>query len=883
MIPLESITCETAILSLKIPIKNLINKQYISKNESGTEKSSQFSSDPPSDKHVLWDTANNGWLALQASKTSAIRIKPNWKNTQKIQLQDNRKFSNNNIEIQIYAQTANILQPNEPIIFEFTIQSKQASKMNEWLKESNQTINLPEANTIISSGSANIKSVTCHTPSPTQHQLIEYTIDLDANYTNPFDPDDVKLDAIFTHETGQSFRIPAFFNVKFQHSLQDNKEHYTHDNSADWQLRFRPPLSGKYTYTLTLNDGTTTHKSSPSQMFVASNPDKGFIQISPSNPLTFSFNDGSPYIPIGANVAWSTTSGVFDFEQYWQSLAQNNANYARIWIAPTFSALSLSRPAETNRPTTGPGVIDQLAASRIDKILQYAEQNDIYIMLCIESYNSLNDNAAAHGKWHESIYNIKNGGPLESPSQFWTNPTARKYFRDRLRYLIARYGHSHNIFAWELWNEVEFTNEWPEHLKESQEWHQTMAKYIKKNDPYEHLVTTSAHEGDTSLSHYLLDEIDFSQSHNYNSSQLAPTIRKIATFQTKKFNKPHIMGEMGIAHSGQQTNKDPEGIHFHNMIWAGLFTETPSTAMSWWWDNYLRPLNLWTHLKPASKFIQNAPVNNPNSKALNFISASFTKPLKDPHPAMIRIQGDTRLWSQAPSNQPTIIIVDKNTIQGNDHLSGILHGSTGKPELANPLTIKIDYEMDGEFAVNIAEVSGWGGAKLKVYLDQKLLIDEDFADPDGDEKTEVLKQYAGRYAIPVPAGKHEIQIINDGKDWAMIDYEIVSPWLRDTPWIDLHGRIYPSTSQGQPTVIGWIRNQDYSWTQYVNQRNIEPLNPIHITLNDIPSAYYQLILFDTISSDVTEAGQYKAENQSITIEIPSFKNDIAFKLYRIQE
>ncbi len=55
----------------------------------------------------------------------------------------------------------------------------------------------------------------------------------------------------------------------------------------------------------------------------------------------------------------------------------------------------------------------------------------------------------------DSPCNIKNGGPLEKLIDYFTNPKAQKANYDRLRYLVARYGYSPNVFVWELWNEVD--------------------------------------------------------------------------------------------------------------------------------------------------------------------------------------------------------------------------------------------------------------------------------------------------------------------------------------------------------------------------------------------------------------------------------------------
>ena len=47
---------------------------------------------------------------------------------------------------------------------------------------------------------------------------------------------------------------------------------------------------------------------------------------------------------------------------------------------------------------------------------------------------------------------------LSKPEDLWSNQSAWNYFQRRFRYLIARYGYSPALMAWELWNEVDLTD-----------------------------------------------------------------------------------------------------------------------------------------------------------------------------------------------------------------------------------------------------------------------------------------------------------------------------------------------------------------------------------------------------------------------------------------
>ena len=48
-----------------------------------------------------------------------------------------------------------------------------------------------------------------------------------------------------------------------------------------------------------------------------------------------------------------------------------------------------------------------------------------------------------------------------NPAAFFTDPEAKALFKQRLRYLVARYGAYRNLLAWELFNEVQFVGSAP--------------------------------------------------------------------------------------------------------------------------------------------------------------------------------------------------------------------------------------------------------------------------------------------------------------------------------------------------------------------------------------------------------------------------------------
>ena len=60
--------------------------------------------------------------------------------------------------------------------------------------------------------------------------------------------------------------------------------------------------------------------------------------------------------------------------------------------------------------------------------------------------------------WPQNPFNTANGGFLSDPKQFFTDTTAKALTKRKYRYIVARWGYSPAVMAWELFNEVQFTD-----------------------------------------------------------------------------------------------------------------------------------------------------------------------------------------------------------------------------------------------------------------------------------------------------------------------------------------------------------------------------------------------------------------------------------------
>jgi hypothetical protein len=99
------------------------------------------------------------------------------------------------------------------------------------------------------------------------------------------------------------------------------------------------------------------------------------IIIDPKDPKKFARSDGLPYLPVGANLAWSA-DGVSDRVGYYlgalPSFSKANLNWMRIWMAH-WDALNLDWLPSDMGQSPRPGTVNSEVADNWDRILASAE------------------------------------------------------------------------------------------------------------------------------------------------------------------------------------------------------------------------------------------------------------------------------------------------------------------------------------------------------------------------------------------------------------------------------------------------------------------------------------------------------------------------------
>ncbi|MEZ4862881.1 MAG: DUF5060 domain-containing protein [Caldilineaceae bacterium] len=415
-----------------------------------------------------------------------------------------------------------------------------------------------------------------------QYGLLELPITTDITVANPYDPDQIDLRVHFTGPHGQVLTVPAFWMQPYDLATQLPR------GKPGWRVRFTPNMPGEWQAQAEL--AIPAQQSPPIHFTVTPTANPGFVRIHPTNPNYFAFDDGSFYFPIGLNLGWSTGAVLADYTRWLDRLSANGGNIARVWMAPW------SFTIEWQETGLGDYTARMQQAWLLDQIFHLAEERGVYIMLTLINHGQFS--TSVNPEWADNPYNAANGGPCPNPIAFVTDPTAKEFFKRRLRYIAARWAYSPNLLAWEWWNEVNWTGIGDQDLGP---WIREMTPVLQAFDPYDHLITNSYANG-TRTQIWGLPEIDFSQQHDYTGGDLNQTLADdLRRIQAVAPNKPVLMGELGYS-AGAQENLD--AMHLHVGLWAAPFLGYAGGSMYWWWDNFIDPQNQWPQYGALATFFQ---------------------------------------------------------------------------------------------------------------------------------------------------------------------------------------------------------------------------------------------------------------------------------------
>jgi hypothetical protein len=288
--------------------------------------------------------------------------------------------------------------------------------------------------------------------------------------------------------------------------------------------------------------------------------------------------------------------------------------------------------ANVNRPARG--YYNQLDCFTLDQLVESAEQNGIYLMVC----------AITRDLYMSSLSKV------DSAEYRQATADAKKF----MRYAVARWGYSTSVGAWEYFNEMDPG-------KPTNKFYEEVGKYLEQVDIYAHLRTTSTWAPSARDCRH--PQIDIAQEHHYMrpddddfKDEVESIIRQSHWLRDNAPNKPALIGEFGLATAkwglSDYMKQDGAGVHFHNCLWASAFTGTSGTALFWWWDQLDRQ-DAYGHYKPLTAFLADI-------SPAGLQQATATTP--EPRMRVLGYQGDDRAYLWLVNRQATWwnLVVDKH-------------------------------------------------------------------------------------------------------------------------------------------------------------------------------------------------------------------------------
>jgi hypothetical protein len=404
---------------------------------------------------------------------------------------------------------------------------------------------------------------------------------------NPFDPAEVDLRAVFEAPDGRRSEAIGFWYQGFARALVGGREVLEPVGEPHWRVRFTPDRPGEWRWHWQLTTPAGRAESPAERFSVAASRRPGFLRRSAHDARYLAFDDGTPFFAVGENTGWYDARGSFAYDVWFGRLAEQGANYGRLWMPSWAFGIEWS--------DTGLGQYRERLgrAWQLDTVLEAAEREGIYVMLSLLNHGAFS--TFANSEWDQNPYYSENGGPLDFTHEVFTNQAARALLERRFRYVVARFGWSTQLLAWELWNEVDLVSLRYAAMDVTR-WHREQVEALRALDPHDHLITTSHALRTNHRGVWNQSGIDFTQIHFY-ADGFPPQrnlARNVTSWTAERFaetGRPVLFGELGVDSRGPAETRaaDPEGIGIHDGLWAGVVSGGIGTAMSWWWDNLIDP------------------------------------------------------------------------------------------------------------------------------------------------------------------------------------------------------------------------------------------------------------------------------------------------------
>ncbi|OPZ64929.1 MAG: hypothetical protein BWY84_00564 [Candidatus Aerophobetes bacterium ADurb.Bin490] len=502
----------------------------------------------------------------------------------------------------------------------------------------------------------------------------------------------------------------------------------------------------------------------------------------------------------------------------------------------------------------------------MDKVFELCAEHDIYIQLCLAAYGEFSDDI--NPGWAGNPYNSRNDGILDSQQEFFTSKLARDFFKNRLRYIAARWGYSRNLFAWEVFSEPDMV---PGYTAAAvTEWHKDIFSYVKKYDKNKHPVSASFSDSEKGAAVWQLEEADFTQTHIYNLKDAAEELYNLSRIKTEKFNKPHIVSEFGTATAMEEMDeaKDEKGVQLHTAIWGGALSLSMGWPMIWWWDVYVDRYGLWDIYRPLSDFLRGVNWARGDYFLLRSEKAYYYDAENKPA-GSVKIYPDDR---QVKAKKNRFVITPAGDVINREYFIAYLYGKA-QPDKKNDPVFVMTNRFPAKLIIGVSRVSGSCALAVEVNGERVFLADIDaktLPDAAPEKGADIYSaDCALSYTVDLHAGDNEVALINAGSGRIKLDY------LEVTDFTDpLIAPAFLSGIQSEAAAYIWYKHKNYTW----ENTPADKVEGAYFDVPDLRPGRYVIEFFDTYTGEITGKKQAIKHEEDLRIDLPEFYTDGAIKI-----
>ncbi|GAF85393.1 unnamed protein product, partial [marine sediment metagenome] len=310
------------------------------------------------------------------------------------------------------------------------------------------------------------------------YDLMNIPIKVEGSYSNPFDPEQINVQAIFETPSGDVEKVAAFFAQDFTNiDVSEDEEILLPKKCNPWRLYYRPREVGVYKIELFAQDKTGIKRTETKIFSVAESTKRGFLRVSKRDPRFFEFDNGESFYGIGPSGWFRDENFLFGGNPRWLTTKRSDGYYER--KSSHHSNYEYCLSVFFGQLYTKGGFIDQHVAWKAEHRIRTMERLGIYWIVVYDDLRR----AFRYG-FDNLAYSAAQGGVCNDLGELYFNERALRMQKDQLRYFISRVSDSPAIWIWNCGDEHQPGFSYSRLLVLS--WLKELHSYIRQIDVYRH-------------------------------------------------------------------------------------------------------------------------------------------------------------------------------------------------------------------------------------------------------------------------------------------------------------------------------------------------------------------------------------------------------------